>query len=89
MYITYVKPLMEKLRLKLMIEQKGLKFLTAVCSVMMLFNIFISCASANRQTERRNNIPAKNQFDIFLDKYYPDEYMDKIYTNKKEVAKVK
>jgi len=86
LYITYVEPLMQVLKQNLMIEQKGLKFFTTICAIFMTFNIFISCASATRQTERRRNIPPKNQFDIFLDEYYPDEYMDRIYTNKKEVA---
>ncbi len=49
----------------------------------MIFNITISCLAADRQKERRNNIKAENEIDTFLDNYYPDEYMDRIFANKK------
>jgi len=51
----------------------------------MIFDIGITCIAANRQTERRNNILPENRIDIFLDKHYPDEYMDRIFANKKEI----
>lgn len=41
--------------------------------------------AASRQQERHNDIPAKNQIDIYLDNTYPDEYLDKIYNNKIEI----
>ena len=53
----------------------------------MIFDIGISCLAANRQNERHNNIPAKNDFDTFLDNTYPDEYLDRIYNNKKEIQR--
>lgn len=82
LYITYVQPLLYKMQEKLNV--KNLKFITLVLSVFMFFNISISYVAANRQTERRNNIGPESSMDLFLDKYYPDEYMDKIYANKKE-----
>ena len=48
----------------------------------MLCNISISWTAANRQEERMKNIPAQGRMDMFLDKYYPDEVMDKVYANK-------
>ena len=41
--------------------------------------------AANRQKERHDDIPAKNQVDIFLDNMYPDKYLDKVYNNKEEI----
>lgn len=51
----------------------------------MIFNIQISCFAADRQFERRKNIEPENKLDVFLDKYYPDEYMNQVFTNKKDV----
>ena len=62
LYITYIDPLLEKLRQN------------------------ISCLAANRQSERKKGIEAENKIHIFLDKYYPDEYIDKIFANKKDVS---
>lgn len=83
LYITYIEPLLN--RLKQSIEQKNLKLVTIICSTLMFFNLSISFVAANRQTERRMNIPPESKLDMFLDEHYPDEYMDKIYANKKEV----
>lgn len=82
LYITYVQPLLYKMKEK--VSVKNLKFITLVLSVFMFFNISISYVAANRQTERRNDIGPSDKLDVFLDKHYPDEYMDKIYANKKE-----
>lgn len=40
---------------------------------------------ADKQKQRMFNIPPRNKIDMFLDNTYPDEYMDKIYNNKKEI----
>lgn len=85
LYITYIDPFLEKLKYK--IDKKSLKIVSIIFAVFMLFDISISCIAANRQTERRNNISPESKLDLFLDKYYPDEYMDKIFANKREVCK--
>lgn len=82
LYSMYIEPQIEKLRQG--INKKSMKVATAMLSVFMVFNITISCFAADRQTERRNNIEPQNRIDVFLDKHYPDEYMDKVYANKKE-----
>ena len=51
----------------------------------MTFDITVSCMAASRQEERRKDIPPKNSIDKFIDKAYPDEYLDRIYNNKKNV----
>ena len=85
LYVIYIDPFLEKLKCK--IDKKILKIVSMIFAVFMLFNISISFIAANRQTERRNNIPPENKLELFLDKYYPDEYMDKIFANKREICK--
>ena len=52
--------------------------------ISMIFNITISSMAALRQKERKYNIQPTSHIDAFLDKNYPDEYMDKIFANKIE-----
>ena len=68
-----------------LIYKKGIRIFTVIFMLFMTFDIVISCMAANRQQERSKNIPAKNSIDIFLDYAYPDEYLNKIYNNKKEI----
>ncbi len=83
LYVTYIGPMIDSFRQK--INMNNRKIVTVLVSVFMVFDICISCVAANRQTERRNNISPDSRLDFFLDKYYSDEYMDKVYANKKEV----
>lgn len=83
LYITYICPIIERLR-KVLYENNK-RFITIIVSVFIIFDISLSCIAANRQTQRRNNILPESKLDLFLDKYYSDEYMNKIYTNKKEI----
>ena len=53
--------------------------------LFMTFDIAISCMAADRQQKRYQNIPPQNVVDEFLDSNYPDELLDKIYNNKKEI----
>lgn len=55
--------------------------ITIIVSALMIFDIFISTVAGYRQHERRKNIEATNFLQVFLDKYYPDEYMNKIFVN--------
>ncbi len=53
-----------------------------IFAVFITFDILISWTAVNRQKERLLNVPPRTKIDSFLDKYYPDELIDKIYTNK-------
>ena len=64
------------------VENKKFRIFSYIFIIFMIFNITISCLAANRQGERRKKIPPKNNLDIFLDRAYPDIYMDRIYNNK-------
>lgn len=82
--MTLISPRIANFRNMLNINQTSLKVVTSLVLVFMVFNITISCIAAERQTERRKNIQPANRVDLFLDEYYPDEYMDRIFANKKE-----
>ena len=84
LYITYVDPFLNK-----MIDKTNIKafdLITIILSIFIIFDISISWMAADRQTERKNNIEPENRLDIFLDKNYPDEYMNRIFNNKKDVC---
>ena len=83
LYITYINPVIEKIKQKA--DKTSLKVVTTILAVFMIFNINISWIAADRQTERKHNIAPQNKLDLFLDKAYPDEYMNKIFTNKRDV----
>lgn len=68
-----------------LIYKKWTKLITVIVMIFMVFDITISCMAAARQQERRQNIPAKNSIDVFIDKHYPDELVDKVYNNKRDV----
>lgn len=51
----------------------------------MIFNVTVSFMACYRQRLRKDGVPARNQLEVFLDKMYPDEMLDKIYANKKYV----
>ena len=75
-WLKNIEPLLHKL---------SVKIFTVFLALFMTFDIGISCMAAARQEERRKDISPKNSLDEFIDKAYPDEYLDKIYNNKKNV----
>ena len=75
-WLKNIEPLLHKL---------SVKIFTVFLALFMTFDIVISCMAAARQEERRKDISPKNSLDEFIDKAYPDEYLDKIYNNKKNV----
>ena len=55
---------------------------TGVTLTFILIDVFLSWSACYRQKERVLNIEPRSEFDVFLDEHYPDEKIDKIYTNK-------
>lgn len=82
LYISLIEPIIPKI--EEIIEKNTIKIVTVGVAMLMIFNITISSMAAIRQKERKYNIEATSNIDIFLDKNYPDEYMDKIFANKIE-----
>ncbi len=82
-YISCIEPIIVKMNK--ILDKKWMHVITICLLIFMIFNVFISAVASIRQKNRVYNIPAQNAFDEFLDKYYPDEYLNKIYANKKNV----
>ncbi len=82
LYSTWIVPRLEQWRK--FITNKKLQILTSFVLIFMVFNITISCVAAERQMQRRKNREPENELDLFLDEYYPDERMNRIFANKKE-----
>lgn len=82
-YLKVVYPGLKKL--EPLLHKLSVKIFTVFLVIFMTFDITVSCMAASRQEERRKDIPPKNSIDEFIDKAYPDEYLDRIYNNKKNV----
>lgn len=83
LYVTYIEPLIEKMREK--INKNIIRIITIILAIFMIFDITISWMAAERQIERKSNVEPENKIDLFFDEYYPDEYIDRIFNNKKYV----
>ncbi len=57
-------------------------------TIFFVINSLISGYASYRQKERAQNIKATTIYQKIFDKYYPDEFLDKIYPNREE-AKIK
>lgn len=82
-YLKIFYPLFQKL--DSFLEKKGIKIFTVFFMLFMTFDIVISCMAADRQQKRREKLPPANAIEVFLDEHYPDELMDRVYNNKKEM----
>lgn len=82
-YLKIVYPAFQKM--EPMIEKKSIRIVTVFFMLFMSFDITISCMAGSRQQERRQNVPTNGAIDEFLDRVYPDELLDRIYNNKKDV----
>lgn len=83
MYLKIVYPVFQKM--EPLIYKKSIRIVTVFLMLFMAFDITISCMAANRQQERHQHMPADGMIDEFLDRTYPDELLDRIYNNKKEI----
>lgn len=82
-YLKIVYPAFQKA--EPLIYKKSVKIITVFFMLFMIFDITISCMAGSRQQDRHQNIPANGPVDEFLDRMYPDELLDRIYNNKKEI----
>lgn len=82
-FLKVIYPWLENI--EYLIYKKSIRIFTVFLMLFIGFDITISCMAVNRQQERQNNIQAENQVEVFLDNTYPDEYLDKIYNNKREI----
>lgn len=63
------------------IPNKVGKPLTWVLVVFMALNMAVSALAVDRQTQRRQGVPATNIVSQLLDRFYPDSLMQIIYPN--------
>ena len=82
-YLKLVYPTFQKM--DFLLDKTAIQVVTVFFILFMTFDITIYCMAGNSQQERHQNIPPKGKIDDFLDQTYPDELLDKIYNNKKEV----
>ena len=57
------------------------KWLTWVFLIFMVLNMLVSAVAVRRWTDRRMGHEADNSFTQFIDKLYPDDFMEKVYPN--------
>ena len=55
--------------------------IATVLLVIFMFDMIISFLATYRQKKRREKGKPKTKLDKFLDKRYPDERLDRIYSN--------
>ena len=78
-FVKFIYPYVFKL--DKLVDNTHFIYLTTALTVFMVFNLTISCLAGTRQYERYNNISASSNMDYFLDEYYPDSKMNKIFAN--------
>jgi len=59
------------------------KFFIIFLTVFFILDIFISASACIRQYERFKKMEPSNKFEVILDNWYNDNYLKKIYPNKK------
>ena len=87
-FIKWLYPYTQKLD-EIQYGKYGIQLATAVVFLFMIFNMGISMLAGYRQYERTENIKADTAFEKFLDQHYPDQVMDKIFSNKKTKQELK
>lgn len=80
-FALFILPLADKFTKNI----KNYKWITRIMTYIFIFDCFISFFASYRRNERRYNKPADNFFEVILDKYYPDKYLDSIFSNAKIV----
>ena len=83
LYVSYIEPLIPKI--ENVIRNNHVRVITSCLVICMVLNITISTMAAFRQKERIEDVQASGTLDMFLDKNYPNEYMDRVFANKKQV----
>lgn len=80
--VKWVCPLIDRTCRK--VEEKKLRRFCVGLAVFMAIDVIISVAAVWRQTERREGDPANTRLEQILDQRFPDERLEKIYSNTKE-----
>lgn len=85
LFYILIYPLL--LKLKHSLNNKKVRVLLIIVSVLIILDCIISIMACVRMYERRNNIKPRNKVEEILDEKYPDEYLNEIYNNAKKIKK--
>ncbi len=78
-FMKFIYPILSNLIEK--IPVKIGRILTVILVVFVIFDAVISIIACLRQSERAMGEEASNRVEVFLDKHYPDERLNKIFEN--------
>ena len=78
-WLRYIYPIFSRSLER--IPKKAGNITTVILVVFMVINCVFSVMAVYRDTKRAENIPPKTAVGAFIDKCFPDEYMDFIYPN--------
>ena len=85
LFYILIYPLL--LKLKHSLNNKKVRVLLIIVSILIILDCIISILACVRMYERRNNIKPQNKVEEMLDEKYPDEYLNDIYNNAKKIKK--
>ena len=77
LFLNYMLPLLFNLIEKF--PKRIINVASCIILIFMLFDFTLTILTSNRQNERHKQIEANSFTDLMLDKYYPDEKLNKIY----------
>lgn len=79
LFVRLLYPLLKRLFDKL--HGKVFFVICILVGIFMIVNMLVSACAVLRWSERLDEEPASNQIEEFLDRYYDNETMEKIYPN--------
>ena len=85
LFYQFILPVLNKT--KKVFDNRKFRAVVIFISVFVIIDCTISILACLRQTERRKNVVPRNKVEELLDKYYPDELLNKIYNNAVVVEK--
>lgn len=78
-FYQFLLPILEKL--KGYLQWKRISMIVVILSVFLIMDCTVSSFACLRQVKRRKGVEAINMVERLLDRYYPDEYLKKVYNN--------
>lgn len=78
-FIKEVYPLFNKI-IKYF-SDRTIKVVTIIFIIIMVPNMILSTLAVRREVARIHHVPATNSLNRFLDKHYPNSYLEKVFPN--------
>jgi len=86
LYISWIEPLLHEL--ENIMQDTRLKIITILLAIFIIIDVSISWMAIARQKNRFLGENPRNAIEQFLDAYYPDDFIDTIFSNKKNKLQV-